>query len=87
MDTKSKSNPKKKHEVLSSRPLDKLNMSVELGLENLRWEDELSDEEKEMERIEKYKENRRKRYEKSLLEQKAKLPLRHAEGKLLYCSS
>jgi len=61
--------------------------SSDLGLENLRWEDELSDEEMERERIEKYKENRRKRYEKALLEQKTKLALSYPKGRVLYCSA
>ena len=42
-------------------------------LESLRWDQEYSDEEKEKERIELYKENRRKRYENALAEKKAQL--------------
>ena len=61
--------------------------TTELGLENLRWEEELSDEEEEKERIEKYKENRRKRYEKALLERKTKLVLGHTKGRILYSSA
>lgn len=50
--------------------------SVDLTLESLRWEQECSDEEKEKERIEIYKENRRRRYENALEERKAQLSLR-----------
>lgn len=49
--------------------------SIDLALESLRWEHEYSDEEKEKERIEVYKENRRKRYENALAERKAQLQL------------
>ena len=61
--------------------------TTELGLENLRWEEELSDEEEEKERIEKYKENRRKRYEKALLERKTKLALGRTKDRILYSSA
>ena len=60
--------------------------SAKLGLENLRWEDELSDEEMEKERIEKYKENRRRRYERALVEQKTKLALRCPKSRVVFCS-
>ena len=46
-----------------------------LSRESLRWEDKCSDAEKEKERLELYKENRRKRYEKALEERKAHLSL------------
>ena len=49
--------------------------SIDLALESLRWEQEYSDEEKEKERIEIYKENRRKRYENALAKKKAQLQL------------
>lgn len=49
--------------------------SESLSRESLRWEDKCSDVEKEKERIEIYKENRRKRYEKALEERKAHLSL------------
>ena len=45
---------------------------TELAVETLRWEEELSDEEKEKERIEIYKKNRRQRYMNALMEEKAK---------------
>lgn len=48
---------------------------AKVKVESLRWDQELSDEEKEKERIEIYKENRRKRYENALAEKKAQLPL------------
>lgn len=51
--------------------------------DSLRWDHECSDEEKEKERIEIYKENRRKRYENALLEKKAALSL-HGSNKLKY---
>lgn len=57
--------------------------SVEPVLESLRWERECSDEEKEKERIEIYKENRRKRYENALAERKAQLSL-HTSNKVRY---
>ena len=49
--------------------------SGDIALESLRWEHEYSDEEKEKERIEVYKENRRKRYESALAERRAQLQL------------
>lgn len=48
-------------------------------LESLRWERECSDEEKEKERIEIYKDNRRKRYENA----KSQLSL-HTSNKVKY---
>ena len=42
-------------------------------VESLRWENQCSDEDEEKQRIEVYKENRRKRYEKALEERKARL--------------
>lgn len=57
--------------------------SVDQALESLRWEQECSDEEKERERIEVYKENRRKRYENALAEKKAQLSL-HTSNRVKY---
>ena len=53
-------------------------------LESLRWEGQCSDEEKERERIEVYKENRRKRYENALAEKKAQLSSQQASSKVRY---
>ncbi len=60
--------------------------SVDLALESLRWEQEYSDEEKEKERIEIYKENRRKRYENALDERRAQLQLQ-ASNRVKYIIS
>ena len=53
------------------------------ALQSLRWEGQCSDEEKEKERIEIYKENRRKRYENALEEKRAQLSL-HTTNRTKY---
>lgn len=52
-------------------------------VESLRWEHQCSDEEEERQRIEVYKENRRKRYENALEQRKAQLSL-HTTNKVKY---
>lgn len=56
-------------------------------LESLRWEHELSDEEAEKARLEIYKENRRKRYQAALEQQKARLTSRARTGRFYSTSS
>jgi hypothetical protein len=53
-------------------------------VESLRWEGQCSDEEEERQRIEVYKDNRRKRYEKALEERKARLSLCTSTSKVNY---
>ena len=54
--------------------------------ETLRWEGTLSDEEEESARIERYKENRRKRYQEALIQKKEHLS-RNTSRKQLYYTS
>lgn len=53
-------------------------------VESLRWDRRCSDEGEEKHRIEIYKENRRKRYEKALEERKARLSLCTTNNKVKY---
>lgn len=57
---------------------------ISVHVESLRWEHQCSDEEEEKQRIEVYKENRRKRYEKALEERKARLSLCTPTSKVNY---
>lgn len=65
-----------------TRDSDEVSQEASLGV-SLRWEDQCSDEEKEKERIEVYKENRRKRYQAALEERKAR-SLLHGTNKVKY---
>jgi len=55
-------------------------------VESLRWEKQCSDEEKEIERIEVYKANRRKRYENALEERRKQLVLTDTRRHPYYAS-
>ena len=53
------------------------------GVETLRWENELSDEEKEKERIEEYKMKRRERYKEALALQRNNITINNSKGRAL----
>lgn len=66
--TTSQSSRKTEREMVNTA-----DVSVPSMLESLRWDQEYSDEERERERIEVYKSNRRKRYEKALEERRTQV--------------
>lgn len=61
-------------------------LSESYMVESLRWEKQCSDEEKEIERIEVYKANRRKRYENALEERRKQLVLTDTRRHPYYAS-